>query len=107
MGGTACAFVRYFEDLVVHDAIVGNKQAAADRYGISWRAVNNMFTRLAHEALGRVDLLDGLVAVAIDEVKYKKGHRYPTRVRPRHRPGRVGRQGPFQRDRREVLRCSR
>ena len=80
MGGTACAFVRYFEDLVVHDAIVGNKQAAADRYGISWRAVNNMFTRLAHEALGRVDLLDGLVAVAIDEVKYKKGHRYPTVV---------------------------
>lgn len=36
------AFTRAFEDLVVHDAIVGNKQAAADRYGISWRAVNNM-----------------------------------------------------------------
>ena len=29
------AFSRAFEDLVVHDAIVGNKQAAADRYGIS------------------------------------------------------------------------
>lgn len=55
--------------MVVHDAIVGNKQAAADRYGISWRAVNAMCARLAAEALGRVDLLDGLVAVAIDEVK--------------------------------------
>lgn len=74
------AFTRAFEDLVVHDAIVGNKQAAADRYGISWRAVNNMCVRVATEALGRVDLLDGLVAIAIDEVKYKKGQRYLTVV---------------------------
>jgi transposase len=76
----ASAFTAAFEDLVVHDAIVGNKQAAADRYGISWRAVNNMCVRLATEALGRVDLLDGVVAVAIDEVKYKKGHKYLTVV---------------------------
>ena len=54
----------------MHDAIVGYKQAAADRYGVSWRAVNNMCVRVANEALGRVDLLDGLVAIAIDEVKY-------------------------------------
>lgn len=74
------AFTRAFEDLVVHDAIVGNKQAAADRYGVSWRAVNHMCVRVATEALGRVDLLDGLVAVAIDEVKYKKGQRYLTVV---------------------------
>ena len=74
------AFTTAFEDLVVHDAIIGNKQAAADRYGISWRAVNNACTRVAEEALGRVDLLNGLVAVAIDEVKYKKGHRYLTVV---------------------------
>jgi transposase len=73
-------FTRDFEDLVVHDAIVGNKTAAAGRYGISWRAVNNMCLRLATEALGRVDLLEGLVAVAIDEVKYKKGHKYLTVV---------------------------
>lgn len=76
----ASAFSRAFEDLVVHDAIVGNKQAAADRYGISWRAVNNMCVRVATEALGRVDLLEGLVAIAIDEVKYKKGHKYLTVV---------------------------
>lgn len=73
-------FTRAFEDLVVHDAVVGNKQAAADRYGISWRAVNNMCVRVATEALGRVDPLDGLVAIAIDEVKYKKGHKYLTVV---------------------------
>ena len=64
----------------MHDAIVGNKQAAADRCGISWRAVNNACVRVATEALGRVDLLECLVAVAIDEVKDKKGQRYLTVV---------------------------
>ena len=74
----ASAFTRAFEDLVVHDAVVGSKQAAADRYGISWRAVNNACVRVATEALGRVDLLDGLVAVAIDEV-IQEGPQVPDR----------------------------
>ncbi|MEX1162281.1 MAG: ISL3 family transposase, partial [Nitriliruptor sp.] len=74
------SFTAALEELVVHDAVASNKQAAADRYGISWRAVNNACVRLATEALGRTDLLDGLVAVAIDEVKYKKGQRYLTVV---------------------------
>lgn len=72
MGPAATAFTRAFEDVVVHGAIVGNKQAAADRYGVSWRVVNNMCIRVATEALGRVDLLDGLIAVAIDEVSTRR-----------------------------------
>ena len=74
------AFTKAFEDVVVWEAVVASKQTAADRYGISWRAVNNACIRVAEEALHRVDLLDGLVAVAIDEVKYKKGQRYLTIV---------------------------
>lgn len=74
------AFTRAFEDLVVYDALASSKQRSADRHGICWRAVNNACERLVAEALGRVDLLDGLVAVAIDEVKYKKGQRYLTVV---------------------------
>ena len=74
------SFTAALEDLVVHDAVVANKQAAADRYGLSWRAVNNACIRLAEEALAAEDLLDGLVAVAIDEVKYKRGQRYLTVV---------------------------
>ena len=73
-------FTRAFEDLVVYDAIVSSKLAAARRYGVSWRAVDHMCVRVATEALGRVDLLGGLVAIAIDEVKYKKGQRYLTVV---------------------------
>jgi transposase len=81
-------FSRAFEDLVVFDAIVSNKLAVARRYGVSWRAVNHMCVRVATEALGRVDLLEGLVAIAIDEVKYKKGQRYLTVVCD-HLTGRV------------------
>ena len=81
-------FTRAFEDLVVYDAISSNKNAAASRYGISWRAVENMCVRVATEALGRVDLLSDLVAIAIDEVKYKKGHKYLTVVCD-HLTGRV------------------
>lgn len=69
------AFTRAFEDVVVHDAVLGNTQAAADRYGISWRAVIHMCVRVATEALGRIDLLDGLVAIAIYEVKSRRATR--------------------------------
>ncbi len=82
------AFSGDFEDMVVWEAIAACKQAAADRYGISWRAVNNACVRVATEALERVDLLEGLVAIAIDEVKYKKGQRYLTVVCD-HLTGRV------------------
>jgi transposase len=81
-------FTRAFEDLVVFDAIVSSKLAASRRYGVSWRAVDHMCVRVATEALGRIDLLEGLVAIAIDEVKYKKGQRYLTVVCD-HMTGRV------------------
>jgi len=73
-------FSRAFEDLVVYDAVASNKLVAARRHSVSWRAVDAMCERVLNEALGRVDLLDGLVAVAVDEVKYKKGQRYLTVV---------------------------
>jgi len=74
------AFTRDFADLVVHEAIASSKPKAAVRHGISWRAVNNACNRVVEEALGRLDLLSGLVAIAIDEVKYKKGQKYLTVV---------------------------
>jgi transposase len=74
------SFTRDFEDLLVYDAIRSSKQSVADRFGVSWRAVNNACERILAEALGSVDLLSGLVAISIDEVKYKKGQRYLTVV---------------------------
>jgi len=74
------AFTRAFEDLVVWEALASNKTSAGRRHGLSWRAVDGMCVRVATEALGRVDLLAGLVAITVDEVKYKKGQRYLTVV---------------------------
>lgn len=73
-------FTRAFEDVVVHDAVRSDKASAARRHGSTWRAVDGMCTRLLAEAMDRVDLLEGLIAVAIDEVKSKKGQRYLTVV---------------------------
>ena len=81
-------FTRDFEDLVTYDAISSNKNAAARRHGICWRAVNNICIRVATEALGKIDLLAGLSAIAIDEVKYKKGQKYLTVV-CNHETGKV------------------
>jgi hypothetical protein len=81
-------FSRDFEDLVVFDAISSNKLAVGRRYEVSWRAVDHMCVRVATEALGRIDLLSGLVAIAIDEVRHKKGQRYLTVVCD-HLTGRV------------------
>ena len=39
---------------------------------VSWRAVNGMCVRIADEALARVDLLEGLVAIGIDEVSSRR-----------------------------------
>lgn len=72
------AFTRAFEDLVVWEALVSNKTSAGRRHSLSWRVVDGMCVRVATEALGRVDLVDGLVAVSIDEAKHKKGQRYLT-----------------------------
>ncbi|MEI2818521.1 MAG: transposase [Microthrixaceae bacterium] len=47
-----------------------------------------VFGRVADEALARVDLFEGLRAIVIDEVKYKKGQRYLTIV-SNHATGRV------------------
>lgn len=82
------AFTRAFEDLVAYTAVAANKSHAARRYGIGWKAVDNICERVLAEALNGVDLLEGLVAIGIDEVKAKKGQRYLTVVSD-HFTGRV------------------
>ena len=83
-----CAFTTAFDDLIAWEALASNKNAAADRYELSWRAVDNMCDRVVAEALDRTDMLADLTAIGIDEVKYKKGQKYLTVVVD-HSAGRV------------------
>jgi hypothetical protein len=90
---------------VVFDVIASNRQAAVRRYAASWRAVDHMCEWVLEEMLGRVDLLGGLIAIAIDEVKYKKAVSHRP-LRPLDQKGDLGRQGKEQGHRRLVLRRS-
>jgi transposase len=45
---------------------------------IAWRSVGAIITRVAGDALSGVDRFAGLRRIGIDEISYKKGHRYLT-----------------------------
>lgn len=47
---------------------------------VTWRSVAAVVTRVVAEASGRVDRLAGLRRVGIDEIAFRKGHRYLTTV---------------------------
>jgi transposase len=46
----------------------------------TWRSVSSIVTRVVAEAAGRADLLGGLRRIGIDEIAFRKGHRYLTVV---------------------------
>ncbi|MEJ7649480.1 MAG: ISL3 family transposase [Nakamurella sp.] len=47
---------------------------------LSWRTVAAIVTRVVADLLGRTDPMAGLVRIGIDEISYRKGHRYLTCV---------------------------
>src|SRR5205085_2756139 len=70
-------FTRAFEDtcaFLVRDA---PKTVVAQLMRIDWATVGRVLERVVDEALGQSeDWLDGLRRIGIDEVAYRKGHRY-------------------------------
>ena len=47
---------------------------------LSWRTVTGIVARVVAELTGKIDQLDGLRRIGIDEIAYRKGHRYLTCV---------------------------
>jgi len=43
---------------------------------VPWRTVGNTIERVCAEQLAGADLLAGLTRIGMDEISYKKGHRY-------------------------------
>ena len=83
----AARHTRDFEDVVSWLAQRLDKTAIADLMRCSWRAVNRIVGHVVVEHLdeGR---LDGLVNIGVDEISYKRGHKYLTIVAD-HDSGRV------------------
>jgi len=73
-------FTRGFEDVCVWLSRDAPKICVAQLMRVDWATVGRMIERVVDEALERRDPLEGLRLVGIDEVSYRKGHRYLTVV---------------------------
>ncbi|MCC6829909.1 MAG: transposase, partial [Thermoleophilia bacterium] len=71
-------FTRAFEDTAVYLVKHAPKTTVAALMRVDWATVGRMIERLVaeHAAAREGDGLDGLRRIGIDEVAYRKGHRY-------------------------------
>lgn len=71
-------FTRAFEDTAVYLAKHAPKTTVAALMRVDWHTVGRMIERVVaeHAATREGDGLEGLVRIGIDEVAYRKGHRY-------------------------------
>lgn len=67
---------RAFEDTVAWLACAASKTTICELMRIGWRAVGHIITRVAAEAGTGRDPLAGLRRIGIDEISYRKGHKY-------------------------------
>jgi transposase len=72
-------FTRAFEDVVAYLAQRTDKTTVADMMRIAWRTVGNIIERVVAR-IGARDLLDDLTHVGIDELSYRRHHKYITIV---------------------------
>jgi transposase len=76
----ASGFTRVFEDTVAWLAVRTDKTTVSSLMRLAWRTVGAIVERVSDDARGRVDPLAGVRRIGIDEVSYRKGHRYLTVV---------------------------
>lgn len=65
-----------FEDHCAWLAAHCSRSAVEELMRIAWRTVGAIVTRVVADAHARSDPLEGLRRIGIDEISYKKGHRY-------------------------------
>ena len=89
---------RDFDDTVAWLAVQCSKTAVTELLRIAWRTVGAIVDRVLVDVDATVDRLDGLRRIGIDEISWKRNHKYLTVVVD-HDTGRllwaaVGRDGP-------------
>jgi transposase len=73
-------FTRTFEDRVAWLAVRTDKTTLSQLLGIAWRTVSAIVQRVASAMRAKADPFAGVTRIGIDEVSYRKGHRYLTVV---------------------------
>ncbi len=71
---------RAFDDQVAWLAVACSKTAVSELMRIAWTTVGAIITRVCADLDARVDRLGGLARIGIDEISYKRGHKYLTVV---------------------------
>jgi transposase len=71
---------RDFDETVAWLATQCSKTAVTELMRIAWRTVGAIVARVSADIDARVDRLAGLRRIGIDEISYKRGHRYLTVV---------------------------
>ena len=80
VGTTWGGHTRELDDTAAWLALQCSKTAVTALLRVTWRTVGNMVARVGAEIDATVDRLDGLRRIGIDEISYKRGHRYLTVV---------------------------
>lgn len=65
-----------FDEQVAWLATHCSKLAVTELMRVAWRTVGSIVSRVVADARAARDPLEGLVRIGIDEVSYKKGHKY-------------------------------
>ena len=71
---------RDFDDQAAWLAVHTSKTAVVQLLRIAWRSVGSIIARVGAEIDARVDRLEGLRRIGIDEISYRRGHLYLTVV---------------------------
>jgi transposase len=69
-----------FDETVAWLAVQCSKSAVLELMRIAWRTVGAIITRVCADIDGRTDRLAGLRRIGIDEISYKRNHKYLTVV---------------------------
>jgi len=65
-----------FDETVAWLATQSSKSTVTELMRVAWRTVGAIITRVWADVEARGDRLDGLRRIGIDEISYKKGHKY-------------------------------
>jgi transposase len=76
----AAGHTRAFDDTVAWLAVHTSKTAVVELARIAWATVGAIVSRVVDDARAVADPFDGLRRIGIDEISYKRGHRYLTVV---------------------------
>ncbi len=86
---------RNFDAMAAWLAVRTSKSATCQLLRVAWRTIGSIITRVNNDVEATVDRLSGLRRIGIDEVSYKRGHRYLIVVAVARAPNAIRCADPF------------